>query len=212
MKNISVFLVFFSVLSFAQKYSKAEISLIKSGAFGTALPIFQTSDSLQHQVLLDQSIDADPKDKNTKILVDRMKLSLISTQSGVGIAAPQVGINRNIVWVKRFDKAEKPLEYFLNPKILWRSEILNLGPEGDLSIEIFRDYFYRSQVIQVEYYDLKGKKITEIVEGFTAIILQHEIDHLSGILISDKIGNQKLETFEKVELYKKDSRSIGENQ
>ena len=91
----------------------------------------------------------------------------------------------------------------INPKILWRSEVLNFGPEGDLSIEIFRDYFYRSQVVQVEYFDLKGKKITEILEGFTAIIAQHEIDHLSGILISDKINNQKLESFEKVELYKK---------
>lgn len=203
MKKLSVLLVLISVLSFGQKYSKDEISLITSGNTETALPIFQTSDSLQHQVLLNQSLDVKPKDKNTKILVERMKLSLISTGSGVGIAAPQVGINRNIIWLKRFDKNEKPLEYMINPKILWRSEVLNLGPEGDLSIEIFRDYFYRSQVVQVEYFDLNGKKHTEILEGFTAVIAQHEIDHLSGILISNKIENQKLESFEKVELYKK---------
>ena len=196
-------MVLISVLSFGQKYSKAEISLISNGNIETALPIFQTSDAAQNHVLLSKSIDAKPKDKYTKILVNRMKLSLLSTDGGVGIAAPQVGINRNIIWVQRFDKAEKPLEYMINPKILWRSEVLNFGPEGDLSIEIFRDYFYRSQVVQVEYFDLKGKKITEILEGFTAIIAQHEIDHLSGILISDKINNQKLESFEKVELYKK---------
>ena len=75
-------------------------------------------------------------------------------KNGVGIAAPQVGINRNIIWAKRFDKQGNPLEYFINPKILWRSEVLNFGPEGDLSIEVFRDYFYRSQVIQLEYFDL----------------------------------------------------------
>ena len=203
MKKISVALVLISVLSFGQKFSKDEISRITEGNFETALPIFQTSDSLQHHVLLSKSIDAKPKDKYTKTLVNRMKLTLLATDGGVGIAAPQVGINRNIIWVQRFDKAGKPLEYMINPKILWKSEIQNLGPEGDLSIEVFRDYFYRSQVIQLEYFDLNGKKITEIVEGFTAIIAQHEIDHLSGILISDKIEKQKLESFEKVELYKK---------
>ncbi len=202
MKKGSLLLVLFSVFVFSQKYTKQEVSRITEGNIDSALAIFQTSDSLQHRVLLDQSIDAKPKDQYTKILVNRMKLALIATGSGVGIAAPQVGINRNIIWAKRFDKEGNPLEYFINPKILWRSEVLNFGPEGDLSIEVFRDYFYRSQVIQLEYFDLNGKKHTEIVEGFTAVILQHEIDHLSGILISDKIENQKMKTFEKVELYK----------
>lgn len=202
MKKIFLLLVLFSVFAFSQKYTKQEISIITEGTINSALPIFQTSDSLQHRVLLDQSIDANPKDQYTKILVNRMKLALLSTGSGVGIAAPQVGINRNIIWAKRFDKDGKPLEYFINPKILWRSEILNLGPEGDLSIEVFKDNFYRSQVIQVEYLDLDGKKHSEIVEGFTAVILQHEIDHLSGILISDKIENQIMKTYEKVEFYK----------
>lgn len=202
MKRISILFLLFSVFVFSQKYTKQEVSRITEGNIDSALPIFQTSDSLQHAVLVDQSIDAKPKDQYTKILVNRMKLALISTGSGVGIAAPQVGINRNIIWAKRFDKEGEPLEYFINPKILWRSAVLNLGPEGDLSIEVFRDYFYRSQVIQLEYFDLDRKKHTEIVEGFTAVILQHEIDHLSGILISDKIEDQRMRTFEKVELYK----------
>ena len=202
MNKVSLLLVLFTVFAFSQKYTKQEISRITEGTIESALPIFQTSDSLQHHVLLDQSMNANPKDQYTKILINRMYLALLSTVSGVGISAPQVGINRNIIWAKRFDKDGKPLEYFINPKILWRSEVLNLGPEGDVSIEVFRDNFYRSQVIQLEYFDLNGKKHTEIVEGFTAVILQHEIDHLSGILISDKIENQKMKTFEKVEFYK----------
>ena len=202
MKNFAFVFLFSSCFIFGQKFSKAEISRITEGNIETAMPIFQTNDSLQHQVLLAKSADVNPLDEYTKILVDRMKLALLATKSGVGIAAPQVGINRNIIWAKRFDKEGKPLEYFINPKILWRSEIMNLGPEGDLSIENFRDEFYRSAVIQVEYFDLEGKKFTEIVEGFTAIILQHEIDHLSGILISDKIENQKMKIFEKVEFYR----------
>lgn len=201
-RKFSLLFVLFSIFAFSQKYSKQEISRITAGNIDSALPIFQTSDYLQHRVLLDQSIDVNPKDQYTKILVNRMKLALISTGSGVGIAAPQVGINRNIIWAKRFDKEGKPLGYFINPKIIWHSEVLNFGPEGHLSIEVFRDYFYRSLVIQLEYFDLKGKKHTEILEGFMAVILQHEIDHLSGILITDKIENQKLKTFEKVELYK----------
>ena len=171
MKKITLLFFLFSIFAFSQKYTKAEISRITEGNIDSAMPIFQISNSLQHQVLLNKSVDVNPKDKYTKIVVNRMKLALLSTKSGVGIAAPQVGINRNIIWVKRFDKAEKPLEYLLNPKIIWRSEVLNFGPEGDLSIEVFRDYFYRSQVIQVEYYDLDGKKHTEIVEGFTAVII-----------------------------------------
>ena len=202
MRKFAILLLFSSGLMFGQKFSKAEIYRITKGNIETAMPIFQTNDSLQHQILLAKSIDINPTDPYTKILVNRMKLALLATKSGVGIAAPQVGINRNLVWAKRFDKEGKPLEYFLNPKIIWRSEILNLGPEGDLSIESFRDNFYRSAVIQLEYFDLDGKKHTEIVEGFSAIILQHEIDHLSGILISDKIENQNLRTFENLQYYK----------
>lgn len=203
MKKIAFLFVFCFGLIFGQKFSKAEISRITEGNIETEMPIFQTNDSLQHQVLLAKSFDINPTDHYTKILVNRMKLALLKTDGGVGIAAPQVGINRNIIWAKRFDKDGNPLEYFINSKIIWRSEILNLGPEGDLSIETFRDQFYRSAVIQIEYFDLRGKKHTEIVEGFSAIILQHEIDHLSGILISDKIRDQNLKTFEKVDFYRK---------
>jgi peptide deformylase len=201
MKKVLFIPLLISTLTLGQKFTKSEISRITNGSIETALHIFQTSDSLQNKILLNQSVPVKPNGHYTKILINRMKLALLSTQGGVGIAAPQVGINRNIVLAKRFDKEENPLEHFLNPKILWRSEILNLGPEGDLSMDVFRDTFYRSHVIQLEYYTVEGKKITEIVEGFTAVILQHEIDHLSGILISDKIKDQKTKNFEKVEFY-----------
>ena len=202
MKLVSFLIFTLSFVAFGQKFTKPETALIMSGDSNTAMPIIQTTDSLQHRVLLGKSLNVKPGNRITKILVNRMKLSLLSTKGGVGIAAPQVGINRNIIWAQRFDKAGNPLEYFLNPKILWRSETLNLGAEGDLSIPDFRDQFYRSQVIHFEYFDLDGKKRTEIVEGFTAIIIQHEIDHLSGILISDKIEGQKNRSFQPIQFYK----------
>lgn len=187
----------------AQKLSSDEISIINQGDTNTALPIYQTTDEHQHKTLLSLSTEIDPLDKNTAVLVRRMKESLLSTDGGVGIAAPQVGINRKVIWVQRFDKPGEPLEYFINPVIVWRSELQNLGPEGDLSIPDFRDQFYRSKVIQLEYVDLKGQKYSEMVEGFTAVIFQHEIDHLFGILISDKKEKEKNNAYQKVDAFKK---------
>lgn len=187
----------------AQKLTSDELSIINQGDIKTALPIYQTTDADQHKTLLTLSKEIDPVDSHTATLVTRMKESLLSTDGGVGIAAPQVGINRKVIWVERFDKEGNPLEYFINPVIVWRSELQNLGPEGDLSIPEFRDQFYRSKVIQLEYVDLKGQKYSEIVEGFTAVIFQHEIDHLFGILISDKKEKEKNDSYKKVDAYKK---------
>lgn len=203
MKKISLFLVLFIGIINAQKLSDSEIALINQGDINSALPIYQTTDKQQHNTLLAVSQNIDPLDKNTATLVKRMKESLLSTDGGVGIAAPQVGINRKIIWVQRFDKPNEPLEYFINPVITWKSELQNLGPEGDLSIPEFRDQFYRSKAIQLEYVDLKGQKFTEIIEGFTAVIFQHEIDHLFGILISDKKKNEMGDEYYKVDAFKK---------
>lgn len=203
--NLGAGLLFILFIGFihAQKLTSTEISLINQGDIKTALPIFQTTDSHQHTTLLDQSKEINPTDPNTAILVSRMKESLLSTDGGVGIAAPQVGINRKVIWVQRFDKQGEPLEYFINPVITWRSELQNLGPEGDLSIPEFRGQFYRSKVIQLQYVDLKGQKFTEIVEGFTAVIFQHEIDHLFGVLISDKKEKEINDEYIKVDAYKR---------
>lgn len=203
MKKIAFLFVFLMSLLNAQKLSSDEIFIINQGDTNTALPIYQTTDEHQHKTLLSLSTEIDPLDKNTAVLVKRMKESLLSTDGGVGIAAPQVGINRKVIWVQRFDKPGEPLEYFINPVIVWRSELQNLGPEGDLSIPDFRDQFYRSKVIQLEYADLKGQKYSEIVEGFTAVIFQHEIDHLFGILISDKKEKEKNNAYQKVDAFKK---------
>ncbi|MBL1222754.1 peptide deformylase [Chryseobacterium sp. L7] len=203
MKKIPFLLILFIGLVNAQKLTSTELSIITQGDIKTALPIYQTTDADQHKTLLSLSTEIDPMDSNTATLVKRMKESLLSTDGGVGIAAPQVGINRKVIWVERFDKTGNPLEYFINPVIVWRSELQNLGPEGDLSIPEFRDQFYRSKVIQLEYVDLKGQKYSEIVEGFTAVIFQHEIDHLFGILISDKKEKETNDLYKKVDAFKK---------
>ena len=167
------------------------------------MPIYQTKNEKQYRILLAQSQEISPKDKTLPVLIERMRLALAATEGGVGIAAPQVGINRNVILVQRFDKMDYPVEYFINPKIIWRSELLSKGPEGDLSIDKFRETFYRSYSIRLEYFDLDNKRHDEMVEGFTAVIFQHEIDHLSGILIPDKFKNDKGLQYKEVKVYQK---------
>lgn len=104
MKKLSLLLLFFISFINAQKLTSSEISIINQGDIKALLPIFQTTDSYQHTTLIDQSKEIDPTDPNTATLVSRMKESLLSTDGGVGIAAPQVGINRKVIWVQRFDK------------------------------------------------------------------------------------------------------------
>lgn len=108
----------------------------------------------------------------------------------VGIAAPQVGINKNVIWVQRFDKKGEPFEFFINPKIIWRSQLTRLGTEGCLSIPDQREETERSYAIRLQYWDKKGNIIEENIEGFTAVIFQHEVDHLYGILYPDRLEEQ----------------------
>lgn len=104
---------------------------------------------------------------------------------GVGIAAPQVGILRRLVAVQRFDKEGKPFEFFINPEIVDKDSTLVAGSEGCLSVpEIYEDV-ERSQRITLRYYDANFVQHEEVIEGFTAVIFQHEIDHLDGKLFID---------------------------
>jgi peptide deformylase len=114
-----------------------------------------------------------------------------SLSLGVGIAAPQVGILKNIIWVQRFDKKNLPFEPYFNPVIKQYSEKKQPCPEGCLSIPGIRDTTQnRSYAILIEYDKLDGTHHYEMVEGFTAVIFQHEIDHLNGILFLDHLAKE----------------------
>lgn len=104
---------------------------------------------------------------------------------GVGIAAPQVGILRRLVAVQRFDKEGEPFEFFINPEIVAKDDTLVAGGEGCLSVPEIYDDVERSQRITLRYYDSSFTPQEEVIEGFTAVIFQHEIDHLDGKLFID---------------------------
>ncbi|MBR5183285.1 MAG: peptide deformylase, partial [Bacteroidales bacterium] len=108
---------------------------------------------------------------------------------GVGLAAPQIGINRRVVAVQRFDKEGEPFEVYPNISIIETSEELAPGPEGYLSVPNQRHEVMRHTWVTIQYYSLEAHKVVqERIEGFTAVIFQHEVDHLSGVLYIDRVG------------------------
>lgn len=126
------------------------------------------------------------------------------SQDGVGIAGPQVGLNRRVVAVQRFDKPGEPFEVYPNIRIVWASDSLAYGPEGCLSVPDRREDVLRSNEIVIEYADMellqkdserkglgrnqeKIPTVTDTISGFTAVIFQHETDHLDGILYIDRV-------------------------
>ena len=111
------------------------------------------------------------------------------SQDGVGIAGPQVGLNRRVVAVQRFDKEGEPFEVYPNISIVWSSDSLTVGPEGCLSVPDRREDVARSTKIVIEYTAAPGMTpIRDTISGFTAVIFQHEVDHLDGVLYIDRIS------------------------
>ena len=113
------------------------------------------------------------------------------SQDGVGIAGPQVGLNRRVVAVQRFDKEGEPFEVYPNISIVWSSDSLTVGPEGCLSVPDRRNDVARSTKIVIEYTAAPGMTpVRDTISGFTAVIFQHEVDHLDGVLYIDRISDQ----------------------
>ena len=177
------------------EFTKEELSLIHSA--DSIMRVLVVTDSLDNQVLRAQSTDL----STTALLSDdysrlcELMLATVThpSQDGVGIAAPQVGLNRRVVAVMRFDKPGEPFEIYANIQIVRRSESTAIGGEGCLSVPDMHGEVERSEEIEIEYVDMEqlkdGKYVTkrEIVNGFTAVIFQHETDHLEGIIYTDRI-------------------------
>lgn len=111
---------------------------------------------------------------------------------GVGLAAPQVGVSVSLILAGSFptahspDRPEVPVTALVNPRIVWSSPETEPGWEGCLSFLDYRVRVVRSLSIEVEYVTLDGTVARLLAEGFFARVLQHEIDHLEGILTLDR--------------------------
>lgn len=124
-----------------------------------------------------------------KLLAERMIRTVSDTTvGGVGLAAPQIGINKAVIAVQRVDKEGAPFEVYPNIRIITYSEEIDVSVEGCLSIPGKRDFVDRAVGIEIEYYSIPQKKmVRDTVRQFAAVIFQHEIDHLDGILYTDRV-------------------------
>ena len=138
-----------------------------------------------HPILLQKAKKVDdPTDPIIKTLVNDMLETLDDLGNGVGLAAPQVHVSLQVVIFETAsdDGKEVNLITLINPKIDVLTEETSIDWEGCLSVPGLRGQVTRPNKIKYSGLDLKGNKIETIAEGFNARVVQHECDHLFGIL------------------------------
>jgi len=117
---------------------------------------------------------------------------------GTGLAATQVGIGKSIIIYDVAPPEEKPrLEVLINPEIVEKKGTTLSEAEGCLSVPDFRADVKRAAYVKVEGLDRNGQPVTIETDDFTAVVLQHEIDHLRGILFIDRISTLKRELYKR---------------
>lgn len=126
-------------------------------------------------------------DKKIKKLVSDMIDTMVAAP-GVGIAAPQIGVNLRI-YIARLnpDTPQETIVPMINPRFLQISEEKEEGEEGCLSLPKRFGMVPRALEVTVEYQNIKGTKTVLRLDGFNAKIMQHEMDHLDATLIADKM-------------------------
>jgi len=163
------------------------------------LPIIAYGDPVLRKV----GIDIDKEDPNLAALIENMKETMVNAQ-GVGLAAPQIGkaIRLFIVDTSPFG-ADEDLEdeertflsnfkkTFINAKILSEDGDEWAFSEGCLSIPDIREDVFRQEKVTIEYFDENFVKHTDVLDGLAARVVQHEYDHIEGILFTDKISSLK---------------------
>src|SRR5436190_3648827 len=132
-------------------------------------------------------------DAGIRTLVEDMFESMYEAP-GIGLAAIQLGTSKRVVTMDLAKKDDpKAPQVFINPEILWASEEKATYEEGCLSIPEFYGDVERPAQVKVKYLDLEGKPQEVVANGLFATCLQHEIDHLNGILFIDHISRLKRE-------------------
>lgn len=130
-------------------------------------------------------------------IIDRMA-SIMYAAKGVGLAAIQIGIEKNIIiYDVEQENGNRSLQTLINPKIISMSGEKVSENEGCLSLPDFRANVKRSAVVAVEGLDREGNALEFEAEGLLAVVFQHEIDHLNGVLFIDHISALKRTLYKK---------------
>ncbi|MFO7554286.1 MAG: peptide deformylase [Desulfobacterales bacterium] len=130
-------------------------------------------------------------DGNIQDLIEDMAATMYQAP-GVGLAAIQIGVNNSLlVYDVSPRDQERRLQVLINPRIISSEGSIISEDEGCLSVPDFRSDVKRAASIIVEGYDRNEKLLRIEAEGFLSVVLQHEIDHLNGILFIDRISSLK---------------------
>ena len=146
------------------------------------------------QVLRKKCSEIDSSYKNLSTLLENMWETMYNA-SGVGLAAPQIGLSIRLFIVDTHpffedetDQSNPIKEVFINPCIIEETgEILDFN-EGCLSIPNLREDVSRKSIIKIQYFDSNFNKQEKIFDGISARVIQHEYDHIEGVLFVDKIS------------------------
>jgi peptide deformylase len=154
-------------------------------------PILTVADATP--VLKQKSLPVEKVDDELRALMDDM-LETMYAAPGIGLAAIQVGVpKRVIVMDLTRDEEDRQPRYFVNPEILWASEETAPYEEGCLSIPEVYDEVERPARVRIRYLNRDGVEIEEEAEGLYAVCIQHEMDHLEGVLFIDHLSRLKRE-------------------
>ncbi|HHL43359.1 MAG TPA: peptide deformylase [Hellea balneolensis] len=153
----------------------------------TIRPIITVPNPILKQV----SKPVDKVTDETRKLMDDM-LETMYDAPGIGLAAIQIGVPLNVIVMDLAKQDEKPNpQYFVNPEILSTNDERAPYEEGCLSVPDVFDDIDRPTQVKITYLDYNGKRVTEEAEGLYAVCIQHEMDHLKGILFIDYLSRLK---------------------
>ena len=192
MRRLSIIILALSlVVASCQRgaFTKAELGLIRQeNSLMRVLKVQNLEDSLSLRMLSTDMPDAALQSEDYALLAKKLVATVTSPEEdGVGIAGPQVGINRRVVAVWRSDKPGEPFEVYANVRIDTLFGQKCPGREGCLSIPGLRGNVRRWTDAVVSYTDPQThQRLRDTVSGYTAVIFQHECDHLDGILYTDR--------------------------
>ena len=144
-------------------------------------------------VLREEAEQVSAFDRELKALVRDMYETMYHAE-GVGLAAPQIGISKRVIVIdlRKDDEPDARLA-LINPSVVWSSDETEKSPEGCLSIPGLEEVVQRPLGIQVEASDVHGAPISVDAGALLARVLQHEIEHLDGKLLLDRLNRVKRE-------------------
>ena len=126
-----------------------------------------------------------------RVLMDDM-LETMYAAPGIGLAAIQIGVPKRVIVMDLAREGEEPQpQFFVNPEITWSSDELVACEEGCLSIPDIYDEVERPAQVKIKYLNRDGETVEEEADGLYAVCIQHEMDHLQGIVFIEHLSRLK---------------------